>query len=250
MGHAGSKPKGRRQLSLSALEPAGSFPNTRPKDAATLIVIRRDSDALRVLMGRRSDAQVFMPGAVVFPGGRVERADGYAPALDELHPAVAAKLGFSARIRNPMRARAIAMAAIRETYEETGVLIGRRVPGMTGVGSNAWAPFREAGVVPALAPMRLIARAVTPPRRVRRFDTWFLAIFADAIAAEVEAPDNELQSPAWLSFEQAQAQPVPSITRAVLESLEKRLQRDPSLAPDGPVPFHSVRRGKQVVEEL
>ena len=69
----------------------------RPKDAATLIVLRRDLGGIRVLMGRRSDAHVFMPGSVVFPGGRVDRSDRYGPALDALHPTVAEKLALATR---------------------------------------------------------------------------------------------------------------------------------------------------------
>src|SRR5688572_13694594 len=91
--------KARRVESATAEEftAKAGFPNTRPKDAATLIVLRRDPDFIRVLMGRRSNAHVFMPGAVVFPGGRVDRSDRHGPALDELHPAVEAKLSLASR---------------------------------------------------------------------------------------------------------------------------------------------------------
>jgi 8-oxo-dGTP pyrophosphatase MutT (NUDIX family) len=232
--------------------PSGrAFANVRPKDAATLIVLRRDPDAVRVLMGRRADAHAFMPGAVVFPGGKVERSDRYAPSLDELHPAVEAKLLLSLRKPDPGRARAIALAAIRETYEETGVLLGRRGPAPQGLRGEAWSPFLNAGVVPSLSPLRLIARAVTPPGRFsRRFDARFLAVFADAIAAEVASPEGELQRPAWLTFEEARRHDIPRITRAVLDGLARRLQEDAILAPDGPVPFHVMRRGRFHVDLL
>jgi 8-oxo-dGTP pyrophosphatase MutT (NUDIX family) len=227
----------------------GGSPKLRPKDAATLIVLRRDPDAIRVLMGRRSEAHVFMPGAVVFPGGRVDRADRHGPAFDDLHPAVVAKLGVGARNADAGRARAIALAAIRETYEETGVMIGRRgAPQRSG--AAAWRPFLEHGVIPVLSPLRFVARAITPPGRSRRFDARFFAVFSDAVAAAVEVPDHELQSPAWLTFDEARTHPLPRITRTVLDHLEARLAREPQLAPDGPAPFHRMRRGKFHVEEL
>ncbi len=228
---------------------ANAFPNTRPKDAATLIVIRRDRDAIRLLMGRRSDAHVFMPGAVVFPGGGVDRDDRRAPALDELHPDVAAKLAVANRNPQPPRLRALGLAAIREACEETGILVGRRGP---DAASNhpAWTAFREAGIGPTLEPLRLVARAITPPRMVRRFDARFFAVFADAIAAQVRVPDHELKSPAWLRFEEARAHPLPWITRAVLDALDRRLRDDPNLEPDGPVPFYSARRGRHIVDQL
>ena len=238
--------------SAIAGEPAAAtrFPNLKPKDAGTLIVLRRDPDNTRVLMGRRSDAHVFMPGAVVFPGGRVDRSDRHGPALDALHPAVEAKLALATRNAEPARARAIALAAIRETYEETGVLIGRREAASKAPRTAAWAPFIQRGVMPTLAPLRLIARAITPPRRSRRFDARFFAVFADAIADQAEVPDHELQSPAWLTFEEARDHDLPRITRAILDGLEKRLGRDPNLAPDGAVPFYSMRRGTFVMELL
>jgi 8-oxo-dGTP pyrophosphatase MutT (NUDIX family) len=223
-------------------------PNLRPKDAATLIVIRRDPDAVRVLMGRRSDAHVFLPGAVVFPGGRVDRGDSLAPAADELHPTVEAKLGLP---RPGRRApRALALAAIRETFEETGILIGRPISSSPPRMNGAWAPFLQHRVVPALAPLRLVARAITPPRRSRRFDARFFAVFDDAIGGSVEVPDDELQSPAWLTFAEARRHDLPRITRIVLADLETRLERDPELDPGAPVPFHFERRGTRQVVEL
>lgn len=202
-------------------------------------------------MGRRADAHAFMPGAVVFPGGKVERNDRYGPALDELHPAVEAKLLLTLRKSDARRARAIALAAIRETYEETGVLIGRPGPPPPGLRGAAWSAFLEAGVVPSLTPLRLIARAITPPGRFsRRFDARFFAVTADAIGAEIPVPDGELQRPEWLTFEEARRHAIPDITRAIMDGLEKRLQADPTLAPGGPIPFHVMRRGKFHVDLL
>jgi 8-oxo-dGTP pyrophosphatase MutT (NUDIX family) len=237
---------------LLELEPAtASFPNVRPKDAATLIVLRRDPDRIRVLMGRRSDQHRFMPGAVVFPGGKVDRADSRGPAADDLHPAVAAKLALSTRNPDPRRARVIALAAIREAYEEAGILIGKKMAAGRASSSPAWAPFLQRGILPSLAPLRFVARAITPPGRFRhRFDARFFAVFADAIAAEVEVPGDELGHPAWLSFDEARAHALSRPTRFVLDSLEPRLQQDPDLAPDGPAPFLVTRRGKACIEVL
>lgn len=225
---------------------AFGYPNTRPKDAATLIVLRRDPDALRVLMGRRADRHAFMPGAVVFPGGRVEPEDEQAPALDGLHPVVEAKLLLGTRRSGVASPRALALAAIRETFEETGVLIGRAAaqPAEASVGSG-WMAYLGHGVIPVLQPLRLVARAITPPRSVRRFDTRFFAVFEDCIAHEAPAPDDELTSPAWLTFAAAREQPLPLITRTILDDLAVRLTHDPELAADGPAPFHAAPRGKR-----
>ena len=88
-------------------------PSPRPKDAATLILIRPASDTAEVLMGKRSGRHSFMPDKYVFPGGRVDPGDGRIPAASELHPASEATLIRGTR-RKP---RAFALTAIRETFE-------------------------------------------------------------------------------------------------------------------------------------
>jgi 8-oxo-dGTP pyrophosphatase MutT (NUDIX family) len=223
----------------------GPHSNRRPRDAATLIVLRRDPDGVRVLMGRRSDRHVFMPGKVVFPGGGVDAADRFAPSADELDAIVEAKLLSEMRGRaSRSRARALALAAIREAFEETGVVIGR--PGAPARPSRdpAWRRFHALGCLPSLSPLRLVARAVTPPRRPRRFDARFFAVFGEHVARQVAVPEEELMSPEWLTFKETDGQDLPAITRAVLADLKARLTLDPELSPDGPVPFHHMRSGR------
>ncbi|MCF6328782.1 MAG: NUDIX hydrolase, partial [Henriciella sp.] len=96
-------------------------PSPRPKDAATLILVRRDASKPRVLMGKRSGRHDFMPDKYVFPGGRVDPQDGRVTAYSELSTANEKRLRHQSR-RLP---RALALTAIRETFEETGLLIGR-----------------------------------------------------------------------------------------------------------------------------
>src|SRR3954447_11556202 len=99
----------------------------RPRDAATLILVDTNRPEPAVLMGRRGLNHVFMPGKYVFPGGRVEAADRTIESADEPAPAELAKLQLEVKgTPSPARARALPLAAIRETYEETGVLIGAR----------------------------------------------------------------------------------------------------------------------------
>lgn len=226
-------------------ERAGPHPYLRPKDAATLIALRRDGDAVRVLMGRRSDAHAFMPGMVVFPGGRVDRGDRFAPAADALDAQVEAKLIAAMRGRpSPARARALALAAIREAFEETGLIVGRPGAPARPVRDPAWAAFLAHGALPSLAPLRFVAQAITPPGRIRRFDARFFAIFAEEAAAEVTAPHQELLSPEWLTFDQALQHPVPRITRIVLDHLRGCLADDPALGHGTPVLFSEMRDGR------
>src|SRR6187402_760681 len=89
----------------------------RPRDAATLILLDRTGETVRVLMGRRHKRHAFMPGKFVFPGGRTDPADSRVIVASGLHPHEEAKLTAGAGRTSLARARAIALSAIRETYE-------------------------------------------------------------------------------------------------------------------------------------
>lgn len=94
----------------------------RPRDAATLIIIRHDDMKPRVLLGQRHAGHAFMPSKFVFPGGRLDAADSRVKPLQDLHPQVLERLVLRMRGRpSPARARALAIAAVRETFEEVGL---------------------------------------------------------------------------------------------------------------------------------
>jgi 8-oxo-dGTP pyrophosphatase MutT (NUDIX family) len=230
---------------------AGSHPNTRPKDAGILIVIRRDKDGHRLLMGRRSGRHAFMPNLVVFPGGRVDRTDHFGPSADELAKPVLDKLlRQTPASMSPRRARAIALSAIRETCEETGVLLGRPATGDRPTRAAAWQPFTERNLLPSLKDLRFVARAITPPRRNRRFDARFFAVFSDQIAEQISIPDDELSEVQWLTFGEARATDLPMITELILNYLESRLAVDPDLDSDARIPFHYMRYERFVCDMI
>ena len=211
----------------------------RPRDAATLILLDRTHSEFRVLMGRRHMRHAFMPGKFVFPGGRTDPADSRVTVAAGLHPQEEEKL--TGKRITAARARAIAMSAVRETYEEAGLLIGHK--GLFSTTKVDWQGFADNGVCPSLERLRYIARAITPPGRVRRFDTRFLAAFKEDVAVELPegGPTNELEEIVWLPISQAKEADIPMITRTILGDLEKRLQNDPELSPGGEVPFYYLR---------
>ena len=161
----------------------------RPRDAATLMLLDRSGGGFKVLMGRRHARHAFMPGKFVFPGGRTDPADARIAVAADLHPEVWRKLTAGNRL-TPARARAIALSAIRETYEEAGLLIGAKGPFSTA--KPDWQGFAEHGVQPSLQTLRLVARAITPPNRVRRFDTRFFVAWREdvAVRAARRRPDQ------------------------------------------------------------
>ncbi|HEU4380698.1 MAG TPA: NUDIX hydrolase [Hyphomicrobiaceae bacterium] len=216
----------------------------RPRDAATLIIIDDTSGEPRVLLGRRRPDMVFMPGRYVFPGGRVDRADRLIDAGSDLRRDDLLKLMVAMKgAPSEARARALGLAAIRETFEEAGLVIG--APTSTGGPAKApgWRDFFATGFRPALDRLTFFARAITPPGRPRRFDTRFFCVPADAIAHKITVQDGELSDLEWHSIGQARGLELPNITRVILEDLGERIAARTLHAGQAPVPFYHRRNG-------
>src|SRR5258706_753511 len=98
---------------------ADHHPYFRPKDAATLILVDRTAATPKVLVGKRHDKVVFMPGKFVFPGGRVDKSDNRVPVAAPISRELETNLLKGSPRITPSRARALAIAAIREACEET-----------------------------------------------------------------------------------------------------------------------------------
>lgn len=219
-------------------------PNRRPSDAATLIVIDHSAGKPLVLMGKRHERHAFLPGKFVFPGGRVDVGDSRLAVSERLNPAVEKKLLVDMKGAPSVgRAKAMALAAIRETYEETGLLIGSSSTATIASRSPAWRPFAEQNIVPALSSLSFFCRAITPPRRPRRYDTRFFCISSDHIAHRTKPTNSELIDLHWLTFKQALDLDLPIITRVVLEELQEKLENGAFPQPDTPVPYYYMRNG-------
>jgi 8-oxo-dGTP pyrophosphatase MutT (NUDIX family) len=162
------------------------------------------------------------------------------------------------------KSRGFPLAAIREVFEETGLVLGTKTDrpssaashkrgkdGPRPAPSDEWAKFARWGVAPDLAAVHFIARAITPPGRPRRFDTRFFAVDASAIAARIDGvvgPDTELVELVWLPIKESLKLDMPGITMAVLEELKIRTTE--GFTHDLPVPFYRMQRGKRLRELL
>ena len=216
----------------------------RPRDAATLILVDGSSGAPRVLLGKRRADMKFMPGKYVFPGGRVDRADRSVSTSDDLLPAEIAKLMVDMKgAQSQQRARSLALAAIRETYEEAGIIIGAPADGRSPPSDASWQRFFEQGFAPRLAPLQFFARAITPPGRPRRFDTRFFCVDTAAIVFRGTPPEDELSDLVWMGLQDARGLDLPPITRVILEDLGDRLKLGPLNATNAPVPYYFNRNG-------
>lgn len=230
--------------STSDASPTGPDRSQRPRDAGALVVVDQSTGEPRALMGRRHPDMVFLPNKFVFPGGRVDRADYTAPTADELHPAQAAKLLIDMKgSASEGRARALALAAVRETFEEAGLLVGTRDEAPSRDGGAPWRPFLSHGVVPRLSGLTYFARAITPPGRPRRYDTRFFVIDASEVAHRIEIPEGELTELDWFTLEDMRSLDLPGITRVVIEDLADWLAAGLPRARSLPVPFYFHRNG-------
>ena len=192
----------------------------RPVDAASLIVLDGKPDDPVALMGRRSMRHAFMPSVYVFPGGKVDRADGapgpmLLPQADERR--MSKGLGARATER---RVRAITRAALRETEEETGYTLANERP---------------------QTPLRYVARAITPPGRTRRFDARFLACRREVLQAGSSTQTDELEDLRWVRLNALSDLPLARITRVIIEEVVDRLRHDPDLSGEHPVPHHRMQ---------
>lgn len=216
----------------------------RPRDAATLIVVDSSGREPKVLMGRRHERHVFMPGKFVFPGGSVDPGDSRLAVPERLDKTVEQRLLIDMKgTPSPRRAQGIALAAIRETGEETGLLIGTREGAAWKSASPAWRPFTEKGITPALSALSFFCRAITPPRRPRRFDTRFFCVSAALIAERITPDNDELLDLHWLTFAEALELDLPTITRAVLEELREKTRAGGLPDAGAPVPYYYMRNG-------
>jgi 8-oxo-dGTP pyrophosphatase MutT (NUDIX family) len=199
-----------------------------PRDAATLILYRFDADGPRILMGCRSAGHDFMPNKYVFPGGRVDDEDASAPSLSELSPEVDEKLRFD----TPRATRAFPLTAIREMFEETGLIVGRASGPMSGVPAS-WSDYYSQGVAPCLVNFHFLGRAITPPMRHKRFDArFFIADASDCLIDDRPPADSrELADLRWFTLPEASELDLPNVTRYVISEVEARLVRKEELRP-------------------
>lgn len=157
-------------------------------------------------MGQRGAEAAFMPSKYVFPGGAVDVSDAETTAAIALNRLCEERLRQSCTPGSP-DPQAIATAALRELWEETGLQLsdkGRKIGGLL-----------------------FIFRAITPPGRSRRFDARFLmadANWIDGDPDDFRSASDELSHLHWIGLKQARALDLPFITEVVLSEISHLLQ--------------------------
>lgn len=223
---------------------------TALRDAATVLVVRRDAPGgPAVLMGMRGAGAAFMPSKYVFPGGALDRGDATIALAAPLPETSARRLALNAPADiGP----ALAVAAIRELWEETGLVLG--TPGRWSSDVPAdWQGFAETGHLPSAAALSFVFRAITPPGRPRRFDARFFLVDAGQIASD---PDDfscacdELSHLHWVPMAEARQLNLPFITEVVLAEVQAHLTETAGGRAPLAVPFFDNRGVRSVFARL
>lgn len=203
------------------------------RDASTVIVMRDKATRPRVLMGQRGAKAAFMPNKFVFPGGAVDKGDAHIPLANPLADSCRARLAEDAA-RD--MSGALAAAAIRELWEETGQILGQ-MAAWTDPVPDDWVDFANRGYQPDASALSFVFRAITPPGRPRRFDARFFLVDADALASDpddFDAACDELSHLQWVPVDEVRKLDMPFITEVVLAEIAARATDDS--VPDS-VPF-------------
>ena len=203
-------------------------------------------------MGKRHHGHVFLPGKFVFPGGSVDPADRQMTAGAPLDPRAEKKLMQHMRRPNAARRRRWRSPPSARPSRRPACSSAERRDKAPKAPAGPWPAFAEANIHPDLSTVHFIARAITPPRRARRYDTRFFTADATAIAHRIDGkvgPDAELVELVWLPLDGIKEQiELLAITEIVLADLDKQIKE--GFSHDLPVPFYRVRSGKRVREFL
>ncbi|MGB1656178.1 MAG: NUDIX hydrolase [Longimicrobiales bacterium] len=234
-----------------------------PRAAATIVLLRDGAEDMEILLMRRSRKAGFAPGAYVFPGGRVDTSDALPSVvslLDDLDPDTARQ-----RLEHNGEPPAIAyyLAALREAFEETGIMVGLREDG-SAPPTAAEDPdvdeirdalmgdrigFHEAierlGCRIAGDAIEYIAHWITPEPEPRRYDTRFFAAKVRAGATAIIDP-REMTDALWLSPGDALARldrgelPMVFPTIKTIEALSRYDSADEALEGYGAEPVRTI----------
>ncbi len=203
------------------------------RDAATVILVRDPETDPRVLMGQRGESAAFMPNKFVFPGGAVDSGDESVPFANELPEPCAMRLDLDCTSR---LAPSLFAAAIRELWEETGLMVGANGD-WPGEVPEEWRAFADLGLLPDPDRLSFVFRAITPPGRPRRFDARFFLGNASEVKGDPDdfsGASDELRHLQWIPLGELRQFEMPFITEVVLAEISSSL---PNLGSPESVPF-------------
>ena len=206
----------------------------KPKDSSSLIILKRSKNEVQILMGKRGKKAVFS-NAYVFAGGKVDPEDSLPKPATELDSEIIKRISS-----DPLKSKSFAMAAIREAYEETGLLLG--TPGDLGeTGNSTWDEIRSKNLAPNLKKMHYVGHAITPATKAVRFNARFFYTWEDDMIGKL-AGSGELSDLSFLSLYDALSLPMVDVTEFMIGEIIKREKNNFAEPPT--YPFFGYRKDR------
>ncbi len=206
-------------------------PTIRPVDAAGLVLLRGPRDAPEILLGRRHAKAGFLPDIYVVPGGRVDPEDHLPSGFREQpHPIVIENLSRGSKRRPPI---VFLRAALRETHEETGLVVGARNSDRVAATAPVWRAYAAAGLRPDFASMDFLLRAITPVGSRRRYNTRFFLADGGEAAGELRG-DGELLDLRWWKASALDELNIVDVTQALIRLALVRWRARTAIGSEGP----------------
>ncbi|MAI02789.1 MAG: hypothetical protein CMP40_03045 [Rickettsiales bacterium] len=193
---------------------------SKPKDASTVIIIKKIKKKYLVLMGKRPLSSRFMPGVYVFPGGRVEKEDIQANKVFKLKSKLSKK---ALKAQSYNHTIALLLAAIRETSEETGLYLinkkesAKKYPEII---ESTWEYYLKKSYEPNIKKLYFFGRAITPSFLKTRFHARFFVAFYEDFIGTLKT-NGELEDLSWFSLEDAKKKKIADVTEFMLDELIK-----------------------------
>jgi 8-oxo-dGTP pyrophosphatase MutT (NUDIX family) len=194
----------------------------KPKDASTLIIIKKNKKETLVLMGQRPMQSRFMPGVYVFPGGVTEKEDLQAYKFFKLKPNKQIKKK-AVKSYSDSHCQSLLLTAIRETAEETGLYLAEAVKGSSKPfinGDSSWNYFTKKSYIPSIRKLLFFGRAITPSKLKIRFHARFFLAFYEDFLGNMKA-NRELENLDWISLNEAKNKKIADVTEFMLNEIIK-----------------------------
>lgn len=193
---------------------------SKPKDAASMIILKKIKKKTYVLMGRRPKSSKFMPNVYVFPGGALEKQDFLANKYFNFKLQSQRK---KLKARDENHACAIFFTAIRETYEETGLYLSTKVKkkinlsSFNGIYSENYYKY---SLLPDLNKLTFFGRAITPSLFKKRFHARFFVSFINNFHGNIKT-NGELEDLEWINILDVKKKNIADVTEFMIEQLIK-----------------------------
>ena len=226
-----------------------NYKPTKPKDASTLIIIRKNKKKTFVLMGQRPMQSRFMPGVYVFPGGVTEKEDLQAYKFFKLKPNKQVNKKVVKSYSNS-HCQSLLLTAIRETAEETGLYLAEldRSSSKPFVnGESSWSHFTEKSYIPSTHKLLFFGRAITPSKLKIRFHARFFLAFYEDFVGNMKA-NRELENLDWISLNEAKNKKIADVTEFMLNEIIKLNNNYSKVSKKKVFPMFTCRNNKRWIK--